>query len=154
MCARWAQVPAAEARFVRLRATREANPLLESERHAAIRWLLGLLLLGITGVSGAFAVVLVGLPQQVPSAGAARRLVLQIVAWLYLAAGVSLALWLLLERRGARYLFGAWLAALALLLAALPRPSGGLEVLFGILCAVVVSGLVAALDWATRADAA
>jgi len=125
-----------------------------SETHAAIRWLLGLLLLGITGVSGAFAVLLVGLPLHGQSPGAARHLVLQIVAWLYLATGVSLALWLLLERRGARYLFGAWLTALVLLLAALPRLSAGLDLVFGILFAVLVSGLVAALDWATRAHTA
>jgi hypothetical protein len=78
----------------------------------------------------------------------------QVLSWLYLAAGLSLALWLLLERRGPRYVYGAWLAALTLVLASLARLFGPLGFVAGFLCAVLVALLVAAMDWATSEHAA
>jgi len=82
------------------------------------------------------------------------HLLLEVLAWLYLATGASLAVWLLLERRGARYLYGAWLLALGLLLATLPQVTGRLGLVGGLLCAVLVGLLVRAADWTTRAHAA
>ncbi len=125
-----------------------------AETRQALRWLLGLLLLGITAVSGALVVALVALPEPAQHADTLATVALRVVAWCYLATGVLLALCLLLERRGARYLYVAWVAALTLLLASLARLWGGFGVVAGVLCAVVVWSLMAALDWATRAHAA
>jgi len=123
------------------------NPVSGTETRGAIRWLLGLLLLAVTAVTGALGVTLVGLYRS--SERSFTHTALQVLAWFYLAAGVSLALWLLLERRGARYLFGAWLAALTLLLTILSGLLGAFGLVGGVLCALLVWGLVAAMDWAT-----
>ncbi len=121
-----------------------------NENRAALRWLFGLLLLGVVAWSGGVAVFLVGVLRRGQSSSNLLHFALQAVSWLYLGAGVTLAVALLLERHGTRLLFSVWLASLILLLATLPHLLGSFGVIGGVICAVLVWGLVSATEWATR----
>ena len=146
-------MPAAEARFVRLRASIGPDRVVDSETRRALRWLLGLVLLAVTAATGGLAVLVVALAVKHTSPPCLRAVLVQVLSWLFLVTGVALALGLLFERRGTRYLFGAWVAALTLVLASLQGLFGPLRFLAGIVCALAVGLLVAAIDWATSGHA-
>jgi len=118
---------------------------MPNQSRERLRILFGALLFAVTAMTGILAVVVTGFAPFRETLPAADRLA-ELVGWLYLAAGLLLGVWRLMDLRGGRILLGLWLVALALMLGAFPplRSVGG--ILLGLACAAAVSGLAAAAN--------